>query len=41
MPTMTFEELGYDLRKFIDSNKLNNLILMGHSFGGRKIFGYL
>jgi pimeloyl-ACP methyl ester carboxylesterase len=38
---MSFEELALDIKNYIDIHKLNNIILLGHSFGGRNIFGYL
>jgi pimeloyl-ACP methyl ester carboxylesterase len=38
---MTFEELGLDLKHFIETNQLSNVVLLGHSFGARNIWAYL
>ena len=37
---MSYPELALDIKNYIDSNNLSNVVLMGHSFGGRNIFGY-
>jgi abhydrolase domain-containing protein 11 len=38
---MTFDDLALDLKHFIDITQLKDLVLLGHSYGGRNIFGYL
>ena len=38
---MSFEELGLDLKEFIDLHALKNVVLMGHSFGARNVWAYL
>ncbi|CAD8191988.1 unnamed protein product [Paramecium octaurelia] len=39
--TMSYEEMGNDLKHFIHDHNLQNVVLLGHSMGGRIIFSYL
>ncbi|CAD8198959.1 unnamed protein product [Paramecium pentaurelia] len=39
--TMSYEEMAYDLKHFIVNHNLDNVVLLGHSMGGRIIFSYL
>ncbi|CAD8187057.1 unnamed protein product [Paramecium octaurelia] len=39
--TMSYEEMACDLRHFIANHHLDNVVLLGHSMGGRIIFSYL
>lgn len=38
--TMNIEEMAIDLKEFIINNKLDNLILMGHSLGGKIVMSF-
>ncbi|CAK87697.1 unnamed protein product (macronuclear) [Paramecium tetraurelia] len=39
--TMSYEEMANDLKHFILDHNLQNVVLLGHSMGGRIIFSYL
>lgn len=38
---MSYEEMANDLKHFIHDHNLQNVVLLGHSMGGRIIFSYL
>lgn len=40
-PTMYLKEMGEDIVNFLEENYLSNVILMGHSMGGRAIMSAL
>lgn len=39
--TMSLNEMADDLREYIDNHTLDNLIILGHSLGGRVLFKFM